>query len=836
MQRHGELRFLYRFHELLQKSVSHYTIDKDGSERLLLKYYEHLLKIKLYLKQTHHLDVLENLEDFPLDTDTELSDYYTKIAERIELPSRFNHAVAYNDRYYIQKIKPFFINQKIYYEVTFTAATNNISKFDRVIAFTHHEIMDNYAIKFSIHNDTIRILDKDMSILIIDGYEVSIRPCEWDNLSEIFGPRVKHSTNSIEYRELMRFLSTVKMPLTELVSSDQDYYDFIKNHITSQAKSIKIYDLLDQCREIILNGKAGSNILRYLLYKMNNRVIKWQCWRERCEGLSNLYLNYGCMPFDRMPYCTSLRQHNPKIYDLFNSIPVSSHEHELFARYIKNNTEIEGKLFTPKTEIKGVENIDELIRKYNAALYYKHTGRRLEEYKGHIYIKEYAEDSTEIIKKLQQLSSSGVSQYTASVDSWLSRESYSIDDDSKKEALRQMFENSHVAIVYGSAGTGKSTLINHVANFWGERDKIFLANTHPAVDNMRRKVTVGNSEYNTIAKFLKNRNLNTKCDILFIDECSTVSNNDMRQVLEKANFKLLVLVGDVYQIESICFGNWFSIAQKFVPATSVFELTYPYRTTNQDLLTVWDRVRRLDDAILEPLVKNGYVARLDESIFEHGSDDEIILCLNYDGLYGINNINRFLQSGNPNESVIWGINTYKIGDPVLFNELNIFSPLIHNNTKGRIVGIFPEEQKIWFNIELEESINEIDAWGYDFELIGESEAGNSVISFSVNKFRSTDEDDDDYNSTVVPFQVAYALSIHKAQGLEYDSVKIVITNETEERITHNIFYTAITRAKNKLKIYWSPETEKSVLERLEVKNSNKDAYLLAQLSSITMTH
>lgn len=82
----------------------------------------------------------------------------------------------------------------------------------------------------------------------------------------------------------------------------------------------------------------------------------------------------------------------------------------------------------------------------------------------------------------------------------------------------------------------------------------------------------------------------------------------------------------------------------------------------------------------------------------------------------------------------------------------------------------------------------------------------------------------------------YAVSIHKAQGLEYDSVKIVITNEVEERITHNIFYTAITRAKNKLKIYWSPETEKSVLEHLEVKNSNKDAHLLAQLFSIAMTN
>ena len=835
MQRRGDLRFLYRFHEMLQKSVSHYTVDKDGSERLMLKYYEHLLKTKLYLKRVYNLDVLENISDFPLNTDTELSDYYDKIAERIESPSALSYPVTYNDRYYVQRIKPFFVNQKIYYEVTFTTANANTSKFDRVIAFTQHEIVDNYAVKFSMHNDTIHILDKDMSILVIDGYEVSIRPCEWDNLSEVFGPRVKHSTSSIEYRELMKFLSVVRMSLTELVSTDQDYYDHIKGQITERAQSIKIYKMLDQCRDIIVSNKPGANVLRYLLHKMNNRVIKWQYWSKQCSGLSNLFLNYGCIPFDRMPYCTSLRQHNPRIYDLFESIPVSGHEHELFARYIKNNTEIEGHLFTPKTEIEGFDDIDGLIRRYNSSLYYKHTGRRLEEYKDHIYIKGYVEDSTEIIKKLQELASSGVSQYTASVDSWISRESYVIDDSGKKEALRQMLASSRVALIYGSAGTGKSTLIKHISNFWADRTKIFLANTHPAVDNMRRKVTAGNSEYYTIAKFLSKRNNNADCDVLFIDECSTVSNDDMRRILEKANFKLLVLVGDIYQIESIFFGNWFSIVKKFVPKTSIFELTHPYRTTNNDLLTVWDRVRKLDDAILEPLVKNGYVARLDESIFEHSDDDEIILCLNYDGLYGINNINRFLQNSNPNKSVVWGINTYKVGDPILFNESNIFSPLMHNNSKGKIVGIRPEEQRLCFDIELEESINEIDAWGYNFELIGESDAGKTIISFSVNRYRSTDEDDDDNDSTVVPFQVAYAVSIHKAQGLEYDSVKIVITNETEERITHNIFYTAITRAKNKLKIYWSPETEQSVLERLEVKNSAKDAHLLARLSSLAMT-
>lgn len=330
---------------------------------------------------------------------------------------------------------------------------------------------------------------------------------------------------------------------------------------------------------------------------------------------------------------------------------------------------------------------------------------------------------------------------------------------------------------------------------------------------------------------MSNRNTDRECDILFIDECSTVSNKDMRDILEKAAFKLLVLVGDVFQIEAILFGNWFSIARKFVPETSVFELSKPYRSTNERLLTIWDRVRKLQDDILEPMVKGKYTVRLDESIFEHTEDDEIILCLNYDGLYGINNINRFLQSSNPSPAIVWGINTYKIGDPILFNESERFAPLIYNNMKGRIKDIEVTENKIRFDVELDIAITDWDAEGYDFTLAGTSERGNSIISFWVDKHFSTDYDTDS-SDAIVPFQVAYAVSIHKAQGLEYKSVKIVITNEVEELITHNIFYTAITRAKEDLKIYWTPETEKKILEGMSLKNYKKDAALLAEMQKL----
>jgi len=104
----------------------------------------------------------------------------------------------------------------------------------------------------------------------------------------------------------------------------------------------------------------------------------------------------------------------------------------------------------------------------------------------------------------------------------------------------------------------------------------------------------------------------------------------------------------------------------------------------------------------------------------------------------------------------------------------------------------------------------------------------SVIRFKVDEFATTDEDNDS-SDALVPFQVAYAVSIHKAQGLEYSSVKIVITDEVEEQITHNIFYTAITRAKENLKIYWSPETENKILHGLQQRNNRKDVGLLREM-------
>ena len=116
----------------------------------------------------------------------------------------------------------------------------------------------------------------------------------------------------------------------------------------------------------------------------------------------------------------------------------------------------------------------------------------------------------------------------------------------------------------------------------------------------------------------------------------------------------------------------------------------------------------------------------------------------------------------------------------------------------------------------------------NIEFISASE-DSTRIRFTVYSYDEVyDEDDEEKRMlSVIPFQLAYAVSIHKAQGLEYDSVKVIIPKSNSERVTHGIFYTAITRAKKKLKIYWSAEIMNKIVESFsEEETKNKSLELI----------
>ena len=823
----ARFNFLGKFHKLIQKSVSHYTLDGDASERLMLKYYEYLHRIRSLLQVNCGVAVLANLEAFPVDLDPSLREYHEKMAARIKAVRSTPSDRSTRDRYYIHKTRPFFLDGGIYYEVTIYRAINKVSKFDRIIAFSDIDMTDKYAAMLTLQRDSIEVLGQTMPITIIREWEVSIRPCEFNNFARLLGMAIAVRTKLEEYRYLMRALTAGSGSLLDLVEMPDDKYMTVRASGTAGVAKPQIFPVLDEARRIVRSVAPGQNVLRYLMLRMHNQILKPQHCRDNCGRLSGKKLRYGCIPFDTMPFCTSLPAHNPRYWDLVESLVATGRVHEMLVRRVKNNVERHGILYTPVVDLEEFGDVDGLVSTYNNKLYYKHTERRLMLDKGHVFICGYENETVSIIEKLQECASSGIAGYTQAVERWLNETPRGIDDPAKKDALKQLFSQSRVALIYGAAGTGKSTMVDHIAHYFNDKEKLFLAHTNPAIDNLKRKVTAQNSDFRTISRQIYRGATDPEYDLLIIDECSTVSNADLIKVLDKTSFKLLVLVGDVYQIESIQFGNWFGIIRSFIPSTSVFELTTPFRTKNKSLLGFWNKVRAIEDDIAEVMARNGYSAVLDKTLFEPQEHDEIILCLNYDGLYGINNINRFLQSSNPGAATTWRVSTYKVDDPVLFYETERFRPVIYNNLKGRIVGIDRVPGRIQFDVELDRPLSEFDVVGDELEWMG-----GSTVRFSVYDVDTSDEDDDSLNITV-PFQVAYAVSIHKAQGLEYDSVKIVITDANEDDITHSIFYTAVTRAREHLRIFWTPETQQGVLKNLRRSANPKDVALLASRRGLT---
>lgn len=847
-----KLLHILRFYRFLLSFASNEVLKEQNAERWMLNCYENLLRIRIFLRENYSMDVLENLERFPLDVNGELTEYYTEIAKKVDAYHAPIHDKSSYDRYYVQKVKPFFINGKVYYEISFTPANDYASKTDSAIAYTNMEITSFYAVKFAIADDHIEIFGNRMPIRIIVNWEVNIRPCELKNFHNLIDNSSPDYQNTSEQQNLSRFLTQTGFSLSEIVLFSDDAFEKIKHQLVPRTKAKHFFDCLEKCRNIIKHDYPGSNVLRYLLHHMTNKVIKKQYAVYENYTLSDLYLAYECIPFDQMPFCSGLKNHVPNLSDLFDCLDASGREHEILARIVQNNTKNQNILFTPlekgedgKYRLDPFNDVESLVSTYNQKLYgsKRQQLRKMIIKHDHLFIEGDKEDTVFIIKAIQKLAQNGVKNYTRLADSWM-RTTHQVNSDEKKIALRKMFSKSKVALIYGSAGTGKTYLVNHISNLFADKSKLYLAQTNPAVNNLRRKITASaNHSFMTISSFISNKyTRQTSFDILIIDECSTVNNQYMRRVLEKADFEMLVLVGDTYQIESIEFGNWFDAVRYFVPQTSVFELTESYRSESESLLRIWHAVRKMEGDVYNLLQTFGCSANLDKSIFSPAEENEIMLCLNYGGLYGINNINHFLQECNNGKEIWRDVQRYKVGDPILFNDAadNFFErtaeqvPIIHNNMAGRIVDFErinadTAAEGIQFDIEIDCSLtDDINTQNLGFILVRNAANGNSVIRFIVNKNKSTDEDDDRYSKSIVPFQIAYAVSIHKAQGLEYDSVKIIITDEIDELITHNIFYTAITRARKSLKIYWTQPVEEKVLKQIQPHDNRNDVSLLMQ--------
>lgn len=819
---------LDRFHVDLRISISHYSPEGEYSERLVLKYIQYLVKIKWLLKNEFHIDVLNNINKYPLDLDDTFENYYVEILKQLSSISFGSDSLSGADSYYVQKKKMIYCHGVIFYEYTITNAYDSVNKFDRFVAFSKLDVFGNYAIKAKFLKQRVNLFEEKVDVMFLLNYEIAIRPCELNKISEVINLNCNFS-RTIEYQYLMSYIKERELSIDKILLFDKNRYSDFAGFVFNNGKETYLFQLFSHARELLQSLGTGKNVLLYLFHTLNNTIISNQISLSANEKVSDLKLKSGVLPFDRTPFGASLIRHNPKMSTLMDCFDASKHSCELLKRDVSNNSIRQSLLYTSLDGF-SEEELKDSIEQYNRKIPNERCGSKLCQFGKYVYLEENEQNTHQLLKLIIDKSKqSSFPGYLAYAQSRIFELQLDFDDKEKEKAVQNVFNESNVFAVYGPAGTGKTTFANYVLKVLGDKiHALCLANTNPALQNLRNRIEDKNARYSTIYQCIKD-NLNSyNCDVLIVDECSNVSTKDMLKVLNKVSYKLVLFLGDIYQIEAIQFGNWYSLLRYFLKKGRFVDLDREFRSHNNPFLPkVWKKVRELDDSIDETLNEYKIPSNLNKTIFEKKKDDEIILCLNYDGLYGINNINKYLQENNENKPIIWKQYTFKIGDPILFVENSRFGNVLYNNLKGTILGVEQDDNKIYFSILIDKSINPLTETCYGFELTENCGDGKSIIKFDVSKFKPADYDNDTQPNYQIPFQIAYAVSIHKSQGLEYDSVKIIITNEVEEQISHNIFYTAITRAKEDLTIYWTPETEKRIIASLKKKNSKRDAEILA---------
>lgn len=805
-------------------------IPEEGqSERLMLKYYNYLWKIRKFLKDNYKIDVLENLEKFPRHTDTLDGDYYEMVASSIcaiDLSPR----VPSSSRYYIQKKTPFFVNEERYFEITLQLAGLYTTKFNRITVYSKQDISTNYSIQFSYVDAEIDLWNVKSKIKVVTNWKVSIDPSCLNKLGKILRMNTKLSRKYREYDSLMNFLTKTGMTLLDLINLHEGSFQGALTQIYGRTNTDIFKDVLIKLRKDYsrFSNKEGKHTVRYILLNLREEILESvlpNTFSQKCLT-PDLYITSRCYPFEKRPFISNLagkKTNKGSTYDILE-ITDNSAEFDTVRAYlaIENMVQKTGELYFDVDSVASREEVE----KYNESLdmWERRNGFRINEKNDLISIDSYESTAVFILEKLLRLSKMSNKGQKESNLRYLKQCNINFEDPLKRTALQKLFVNSQVMLIYGAAGTGKTTLINYISNMMNQSKKLFLTKTHTALQNLKRRIENPgpDSDFVSIDSFTKRITL-TDYDLVFVDECSTIDNRTMKMLLEKIDEStMLVLAGDIYQIESIDFGNWFYYAGDIIKTDGAkVELINTWRTDRKELKNLWDEVRKIEPIITEKLSIDGpFSADIGEEIFVPQDEDEIVLCLNYDGKFGLNNMNVYFQNANTKSKVYtWAEWTFKVGDPVIFLDTRR-SSLLYNNLKGKIVDIEKSDSEISFTLDIDTILTERQCRNESFEFIDVTESGTRIC-LKVIKSDEESTTEEERIRTIIPFQIAYAVSIHKAQGLEYNSVKIIIPSYNAEKISHAVFYTAITRAKEKLKIFWSAETMEAVVESFDKEKAGK---------------
>ena len=363
-----------------------------------------------------------------------------------------------------------------------------------------------------------------------------------------------------------------------------------------------------------------------------------------------------------------------------------------------------------------------------------------------------------------------------------------------------------VLLLTGGPGTGKTTTVQAILTLLQRMglDVLLLAPTGRAAKRMselceceaqtiHRCLGMNFNELTGEVTFRKNEKEPLEADAVIVDEMSMVDLELMRSLLAALRPGCrLIMVGDPDQLPSVGAGNVFGVLRRSAVIPTV-ALTEIFRQEQQSAIIrnayavnggqapdlgggqgdFFFLCRRSSERLVQTVVEL-VSQRLPQNM--HIPADSIqVLSATRKGECGTANLNRRLQAAlNPpargKAQKVWGDTLFRTGDRVMQTKNNY--DVIWEKDDGTVgSGIF----------------------NGDVGVIEEMDPGGELITIRFDDRTSV------YTADLLSqLELAYAITVHKAQGSEYRAVVLVSAPAAPSLMVRGVLYTAITRARELL--------------------------------------
>jgi len=458
-----------------------------------------------------------------------------------------------------------------------------------------------------------------------------------------------------------------------------------------------------------------------------------------------------------------------------------------------------------------------------------------------VYSKEIYDAEANIASKLILLDSAQNIKRIAGFDSELEKieKAGNINLSAKQKEAIQSINSNNVVIITGGPGTGKTTIIKNVIDIYKSHGKkvVLCAPTGRAAKRMtemtgeeaktlHRLLEIGKIEKDNEFTIMNYEVAPIDADVIIVDEASMVDIYLMNYLLNGIyQGTKLILVGDTDQLPSVGPGSVLKDIINSERIKTIF-LDEIFRQAAQSKIIV--NSHRVNDGeyFLDKEEQEGlkddffYIKEKSQDIM---LDQIISLCKgrlknfgDYDffeniqilsptkkGLLGTKELNKKLQEElNPSSDEK---NEKKVGE-VIFREGDRVMQVKNNYDiyweKGNTLSLTYESGTGIFNGELGKIVK-IDFLNKQIKILFDDEK-EAWYAFS-------DMDQIEH---------AYAITVHKAQGSEFDVVIMVVTQSSAMLLTRNLLYTGLTRAKKLLILIGNDNVVKFMIQNADTKIRN----------------